>query len=111
MDENTPVLDTIAAMTASSIENSTLRNRELMLCRIAALAAVDAPAVSYLLNVGPAADSGVTLEDVQGVLCAVAPIVGTARTVTAAANIRKALGFLILAIEAEIEAQIEAESR
>ncbi len=66
--------------------------------------------MSYLANIGPAADSGVTLEDARGVLTAVAPIIGTARTVTAAANISKALGFLILAVEAEIQAEIEAES-
>lgn len=109
MDESTPVLDTLAAMTLASIDNSNLIHRELMLTRIAALAAVGAPAASYLLNVGAAVDSRVTLEDTAGVLTAVAPIIGTARTVTAAANIRKALGFLILAIEAEMDAEMDAE--
>jgi hypothetical protein len=108
MDEDTPVLDTLTAMTAASIENSNLGNRELMLTRIAALAAVDAPAISYLMNVGPAADSGVTVEDVQGILSAVAPIIGTARTVAAAANITEALGFAIAAITAELEEELEA---
>jgi alkylhydroperoxidase/carboxymuconolactone decarboxylase family protein YurZ len=105
MDEETPVLDTLAAMTAVSIENSNLDNRELMLARIAALAAVDAPAVSYLMNVGAAADSGITIDDVQGVLVAVAPIIGTARSVSAAANVTEALGFAIAAIAAELEAE------
>jgi alkylhydroperoxidase/carboxymuconolactone decarboxylase family protein YurZ len=109
MSQETPVLDTIAAMTAASIENTSLDARELMLCRIAALAAMDAPAISYLANIGPAADSGVTLDDARGVLTAVAPIIGTPRTVTAAANITRALGFAIVAIEAELQAQIEAE--
>jgi hypothetical protein len=110
MSDDTPVLDTLAAMTAASLENSSLGARELMLSRIAALAAVGAPAVSYLANIGPAADSGVTLDDTRGVLIAVAPIIGTARTVTASANISKALGFAILAIEEELQAEIEAES-
>jgi len=109
MDQDTPVLDTIAAMTAASIENSNLGGRELVLARIAALAAVGAPAVSYLAHVGPATDVGVTIEDVQGVLTTIAPIIGTPRTVTAAANIRRALGFVILAIEAELEAELEDE--
>ena len=108
MDEETPVLDTLAAMTAASIENTNLGNRELMLTRIAALAAVDAPAISYLMNVGAAADSGLTVEDVQGILSAVAPIIGTARTVSAAANITEALGFAIAAIAAELEEELEA---
>src|SRR5262249_53945226 len=102
MDDETPVLDTLAAMTAVSIQNTTLGNRELMLAGIAALAAVDAPAVSYLMNVGAAADSGITVEDVQGVLIAVAPIIGTARTVSAATKITEALGFAVAAITAEL---------
>ena len=60
-DSDTPVMDTLALMTAASLENSDLPPREFMIARIAALAAVDAPAASYALNVGPAADSGITL--------------------------------------------------
>jgi alkylhydroperoxidase/carboxymuconolactone decarboxylase family protein YurZ len=104
-----PVLDTIAAMTAASLEACNLEPRELMLVRIAALAAVDAPPASYLLNAGAAADVGVTLEDVQGILVAVAPVIGTPRTVSAAGNIMRALGFAIAVIEAELEAELEAE--
>ncbi len=72
-----------------------------MLVRIAALAAVDARPVSYLAHVGPATDAGVTVEDVQNVLVAVAPIIGTARVVSAAVNIAEALGFAIAAVDAE----------
>ena len=60
-DTDTPVLDTIAAMTAASLENSDLSAREFMLVRLAALIAVDAPATSYLANTGVAADAGITL--------------------------------------------------
>jgi alkylhydroperoxidase/carboxymuconolactone decarboxylase family protein YurZ len=109
MNEDTPVLDTLAAMTAASIEYSNLDGRELLLARIAALAAVGAPALSYLAHVGPATDVGVTIEDVQGVLTTIAPIIGTPRTVTAAVNIRRALGFAIAVIEAELEAELLAE--
>lgn len=107
-DEDTPVLDTLAEMTAASIENSNLA-AEHMLVRIAALIAVDAPAISYLLNAGTAADVGITLDDVQGVLIAVAPIVGTARIASAGGNITRALGFAIAVAEAELEAELEAE--
>ena len=51
-----PVLDLLKRMTAESIEASTLDEERLMLVRIAALVAVDAPPASYLLNIG-AADS------------------------------------------------------
>ena len=101
--EDTPVLDTLAAMTAVSIEECDLDPRELMLARIAALVAVDAPPVSYLANAGAAADVGITLEDIQGVLIAVAPVVGTARVMSAAGKITRALGFAIAAAEAELE--------
>jgi hypothetical protein len=108
-EDDTPVLDTLAAMTAASLENSDLEAREHMLVRIAALVAVGAPASSYLLNAGTAAEVGVTLDDV---LVAVAPIVGTARVVSASGNIAKALGFAIAVAEAELEelAAEEAEA-
>jgi len=68
----TPVIDTLAAMTTASLEHNTLSPRELMLTRLAALMAVDAPPASYLLNAGPAADVGVTADDLQGVMILVA---------------------------------------
>ena len=43
-EQEAPVLDALADITAVSLERSTLEPRELMLARIAALAAVDAPA-------------------------------------------------------------------
>ena len=67
-DSDAPVQDTLAVMTAVSIENSDLSPREFMIVRLAALAAVDASAASYALNVEAATDAGLTLEDVQDVL-------------------------------------------
>ena len=104
---DTPVLDTLAAMTAESIARSTLDDNSLIAARLAALAAVDAPAVSYLAHVGPAMDAGVTIEQVQGILVAVAPIIGTPRTMSAAGRITEALGIVIIAAEAELEAEEE----
>jgi Na+/H+-dicarboxylate symporter len=109
MADDTPLLETVAAMTAASLERSSLEPRELMLARIAALAAAGAPPASYLVNAGTATDVGITLEDVQGVLVAIAPIVGTARTVVAAGNITRALGMAIAVVEAELEAELEDE--
>ena len=112
---DTPVSDTLLVMTATSLENSDLSPRELMIARIAALVAVDAPAASYALNALPAADSGVTVDDVEDILVAVAPVVGTARIVSAAANIAEGLGFVIALAEAELEEEeleeeLEAEA-
>src|SRR4051795_11961941 len=109
MTEDTPLLDTFALMTAASLERCNLDPRELMLVRIAALATAGAPPASYLANAGIASDVGITLEDVQGVLVAIAPIAGTARTMSAAGDITTALGFAIAAVEEEILAELDAE--
>ncbi len=95
-DDDTPVLDTLADITAASVEHNSLPPRELMMARLAALIAVDAPPASYLANAGAAADSGVTADDMQGVMIAVAPVVGTARVVSAGGKILRALGFAIV---------------
>ena len=103
----TPVLDLLANMTADSVEASDLYAETLMLVRIAALAAVDAPAVSYLLNLGAASEVGVDAEQVRGVLAAIAPIVGTSRIASATGKIAEALE---VAIEvAELEEQEQGE--
>jgi 4-carboxymuconolactone decarboxylase len=99
----TPVLDLLESMTADSIEASSLDTETLMLARIAALVAVDAPPVSYALNLEAAGDLEIDPERVQGVLAAVAPIVGTARVASATSNIVRAL-------KVELEtAELEAE--
>ena len=69
----TPVLDLLESMTADSLAASELDPETLMLARIAALVAVDAPAVSYLLNIGAASEIGIDAEQVRGVLAAIAP--------------------------------------
>ena len=99
----TPVLDTLAAMTAESIARCGLDANSLLAARIAALVAVDAPAASYLIHIGPAMDAGVTAAQVQDILIAVAPIVGAPRTMSAAARITEALGVVIVALETELE--------
>ena len=109
MPEDKPVLDTISEMTAASVDHGSLEAREHMLARLAALVAVDAPPLSYLVNVGTAYDVGLTLEDVQGVLVAVAPIVGAPKVVSAAENIGKTLDFVIDVAVAEAEAEADAE--
>jgi 4-carboxymuconolactone decarboxylase len=91
----TPVLDLLASMTADSIDASSLDPETLMLVRIAALVAVDAPSISYLLNLGAASEGGIDAERVRGVLAAVAPIVGTARIASATGRIVEALDVAI----------------
>jgi alkylhydroperoxidase/carboxymuconolactone decarboxylase family protein YurZ len=101
----TPVLDLLARMTADSVAASSLDAATLMLVRIAALVAVDAPPVSYLLNLQAASEVGLDAEQVRGVLAAIAPIVGTPRVAAATGKIVEALD---VAVEiAEFEEQSE----
>ncbi|MFG2818683.1 carboxymuconolactone decarboxylase [Kitasatospora sp. NPDC048365] len=97
----TPVLDTLVAMTADSIDRCGLAPDMLILTRIAALAAMDAPALSYLTHLGPAMQENLTLGQLQDVLVAIAPIVGTARVMSAATHITEAFGVAIAVADAE----------
>jgi alkylhydroperoxidase/carboxymuconolactone decarboxylase family protein YurZ len=100
--DDTPVLDLLAEMTAASLAASSLDPATLALVRVAALVALDAPPVSYILNLEAAVDLGVDGEQVRGVLAAIAPIVGTARIAAATGKIVQAL-----AIEIEIAEIVE----
>src|SRR5437763_14988648 len=54
----TPVLYLLTSMTVDSITASSLDSESLMLVRIAALVAVDASPVSYMMNIEAAGESG-----------------------------------------------------
>ncbi len=95
-------------MTADSIEASNLDAQSLMLVRIAALVAVDAPPASYLLNHGVASELDIDAEQVRDVLAAVAPIVGTARVVSATSKIMRALELELDLLEIEAKTEEEA---
>jgi hypothetical protein len=106
-DTDTPVLDLLASMTADSLERTTLDAQSVLVARIAALVACDAPPVSYVVNLGIASDAGVDAETVQGILIAVAPIVGTAKVASAASKMVRALGLAIAVADADLEASEE----
>jgi 4-carboxymuconolactone decarboxylase len=96
---DTPVLDLLKDMTAASLDATSLDEQTLMLVRIAALVAVDAPSMSYLLNLGAAEEVDLDPERIRGVLAAIAPIVGTTRVVSATEKIVDALDVVIEAAE------------
>ena len=88
-------------MNADSIDASTLDAESLLLVRIAALVAVDAPPVSYLMHLGAAQDLNLSLEDLQATLAAVAPTVGTAKVASAATKMACALGIAVAIADEE----------
>ena len=107
MSDDTPVLDTLTDITAASIDHNTLSPRDFVLARLAALIAVDAPPLSYIANAAAITDAGLTIEDVQGVMIAVAPVVGTPRVMAAGGHIVRALGLAIAVAEEELADELD----
>jgi alkylhydroperoxidase/carboxymuconolactone decarboxylase family protein YurZ len=103
-ETNAPVLESLVRMNEGVLERSGLDEETFMLVRIAALASSGAPPASYLVNLGAASELGLSLEQVQGVLIAIAPVVGSARVAGAGGSILKALGFATAVVE---EAEME----
>ena len=89
---DSPILDLLATMNIAGIEASSLDAESLMLVRLAALVAVDAPPISYVLNMKMAGETEISADQVQGMLAAIAPIVGSARVASAAGKMVRALG-------------------
>ena len=108
MSDDTPVLDTLTDMTAASVEHNTLSPRDFMLARVAALIASDAPPISYIANSSAITEAGLTVDDVQGVMIAVAPVVGTVRVMTAGGHIVRALGLAIAVSDAEMSGELDS---
>lgn len=104
MSDN-PLLDTVVEMNAASIGRIDASLEGLLLVRLAALVAVDAPPASYLVTLGAGVDSMLDLEDVRSVLIAVAPVVGVPKVVSAVRNIEEALGIAIALGELMTEAE------
>jgi hypothetical protein len=101
MSTETPVLDTIIDITTASIDHNSISPRDFMLARVAALIAVDAPPASYLANAPAVERAGLTEKDIEGIMIAVAPVVGTPRVTSAAGQILRALGYAIAVGEAD----------
>jgi alkylhydroperoxidase/carboxymuconolactone decarboxylase family protein YurZ len=54
-----------------------------------------------MANAAAAEQAGLTAEDIEGVMIAIAPVVGTPRVMSAAGHIFRALGFAIAVGDAE----------
>ena len=105
MSTDSPVLDTLTDMTAASVEHNSLSPREFMIARLAAMVAVDAPPISYFVSASAIEESGLTAEDIQGVMIAVAPVTGAPRVMSAGGHILRALGIAVAVAESEMAAE------
>jgi len=85
-------LGVLAGMHEGVREASGLDAQTFELVRIAALAAVDGSAVSWVLHLDVADEANLDVTQLLGTLVAIAPIVGTPRVVSAGAKILRAVG-------------------
>jgi 4-carboxymuconolactone decarboxylase len=74
-----------------SFNESDLDPKTFMMVRMAALAAMDASPASWFLNLKVGEEMGISEEDAMGVLIAITPVIGTARVMSAAGAITKAM--------------------
>ena len=101
----TRVLDAVTDMNLVSLDSITQLDAEaVLLVRFAALVALDAPPVSYLLHLSAAGEANISPEKVEDVLLALAPLVGSARIASAGTKIARALGIAVFAAELDAEA-------
>ncbi len=105
MSTDGPVLETLTDMTVASVEHNCLTPREFMIARLAAMVAVDAPPISYFASASAVEESGLTTEDIQGVMIAVAPVTGAPRVMSAGGHILRALGIAVAVAESELAAE------
>jgi len=105
MSTDGPVLDTLTDMTAASVAHNSLTPREFMIARLAAMVAVDAPPISYFVSASAFEESGLTTEDIQGVMIAVAPVAGAPRVMAAGGHILRALGIAVAVAESDMAAE------
>jgi 4-carboxymuconolactone decarboxylase len=81
------VLESLAQMQAGTLERSGLDRETYLLVRLAALVATDAAPVSYRAHLGAPGGPGLPVARIVGVLGAIAPLVGSARVLSAASKL------------------------
>src|SRR3954453_13050390 len=87
-----PVLEQLVAMNLDSMALCGLDERSYNMVRLAALVAMDAAPVSYLINLGLPAESGMQPVQAHSTLVAIGTHVGSASTAAAAGDVRWAYG-------------------
>ena len=83
----------VLSMQPSNVDASGLDPKTDALVRLGALIALDASQPSFQWNASTALAAGATVDEIVGVLIAVAPMVGLARVTSAAPAVALALGY------------------
>jgi alkylhydroperoxidase/carboxymuconolactone decarboxylase family protein YurZ len=98
----------VLGMGQDTVQASGLDPKTHAMVRLAALLAVDAAQSSYQASAELALASGASLDEIVGILVAVAPAIGLGRVVSAAPELGLALGY---DVEAALEALPETDAR
>ena len=85
------MLNALLRMHEGSLEESGLDPETFILVRIAALTTLDAAPASWMVNLKISGEAGIAPERIVSTLIAIAPVIGTARVVSAAGSIVEAL--------------------
>jgi alkylhydroperoxidase/carboxymuconolactone decarboxylase family protein YurZ len=94
-NDDTAIADLVAIRVEEAVESSDLDAKTFSLVNLAALIATGGDDASYLLHVGAALDAGASVDEVTGVLTAIAPNVGVFKMVAAADPLATALGITL----------------
>jgi 4-carboxymuconolactone decarboxylase len=81
------VLETLAQMRVGALERSGLDEETYLLVRLAALVATDAAPVAYRAHLGAGGALGLPPAKVLGAVVAIAPVVGSARVLSATSRL------------------------
>jgi 4-carboxymuconolactone decarboxylase len=90
-ESNPELVEGLIGLQVQNIENSGLDPRTHALVRLASLITLGAPPASFAWQVPLALESGATVDEIAGVLVAVAPTAGLPRIAAAAPEIKRAL--------------------
>jgi hypothetical protein len=80
------MLESLTDITMNTLSRSGLDERAYTIARISALIALDSPAEAYGIGLS-GMDEGLESDDLEGLLIALAPVVGSARIASGAASI------------------------
>jgi alkylhydroperoxidase/carboxymuconolactone decarboxylase family protein YurZ len=94
VDDNPELMEGLVGLQVQNIESSGLDPKLHALVRLASLISVGAPPASYAWQLSLAREAGVSVDQIAGVLVAVAPTAGLPRVAAAAPAIKAVLADL-----------------
>ena len=89
--EGGPVLEVLSKMNLAAVQQVDFDGRTALIARFGAMVAMDAPPTSYVVDLGLADEAWISEETLQAALAALAPLVGTARVMSAVTNLQEAV--------------------